>query len=141
MLKFIVSAACLAIAVPAFAQDSAAPAPQAPQLTGPQLAIQQAAMAFGQCVQAGVRGVGADVTPEAGATAVLSGCATQKTALETAAQSFIATMPEAERAGAQEHLRTGLAQAETQIAGAIRAQRTAAAAPAAAPAAPAAPAH
>jgi hypothetical protein len=140
MLKYVVSAACLAIAVPAFAQDSGAAAPQAPQLTGPQLAIQQAAMAFGQCVQAGVRGVGADVTPEAGATAVMAGCATQKQALEAAAQSYIATMPEAERAGAQEHLRSGLAGAETQIAGAIRQSRTAAAAPAT-PAAPAAPAH
>ena len=139
MLKLFVSAACLAVAVPAFAQDSAAPAPQAPQLTGPQLAIQQAAMAFGQCVQAGVRGVSADVTPEAGATAVMTGCATQKQALESAAQSYIATMPEAERAGAQEHLRSGLADAQTQIAGAIRQMRTAATPAAPAPAAT--PAH
>ena len=150
MLRFVVCAACLAAAVPAFAQTSGTPTPQAsppasqrpntaqstqaPAMTGAQLQIQQTAMAFGQCIQAGVRGLAGTVTPEAGATAVLGGCAAQKTALEGAAQGYIATLPEDQRAAAQEQLTSHLGGVEAQVAAAIRAQRAAAASPATPPA-------
>jgi hypothetical protein len=68
MLRFVLSAACLVAAVPALAQDSGSSAAQAsPAPTGPQLAVQQTAMAFVQCVQTGAQSVAATVTPEAGA--------------------------------------------------------------------------
>ena len=118
---------------PAAGQTPAPPAPPAPS---PQTnAIQQAAMAFGQCIQTGVGSVPATVTPEAGATSVVAGCATQRQALEAAAQALIATMPEAQRAGAQEQLRSQLGAVEGQVAAGIRSMRgTAAPAPAPAPA-------
>jgi len=134
MLRFVLSAACLVAALPAFAQDSgsaaaqASPTPSAPTPTGPQLAVQQTAMAFVQCVQTGAQSVAATVTPEAGAATVIAGCATQKQQLETAAQSYIATIPQDERARAQENLRTHLGGVEAQVADAIRQQRAAAAA-------------
>ena len=147
MFRFIVSAACLAAAVPAFAQDNAAPAPQsspapqaapqapasppaqAPAATGPQLAIERSAQAFAGCLQAGVQGLAATVTPEAGASTVMTGCATQKQSLQADAESFIGTLPEAQRAAAQENLRTHLAGIEAQVADAIRQLRAAQASP------------
>jgi len=135
MLKTIVFAACLVVAGPAFAQQAGSAAPQTPTLTGPQLAIQQTAMAFGQCVQTGAQGLAATVAPEAGAHTIVGACGAQKQQLEAAALSYIATLPEDQRAGAQENLRTHLGGIEAQIADAIRQQRTAAATPPAPPAA------
>ena len=132
MLRFVLSAAFLLAAGPALAQASGAPAAQAPQtptMTPAQQAIQTSAMSFMQCIQTGVRGLAATVTPEAGAATVLGGCASQKTQLEAAAQSYIATLPEDQRAPAQEHLRTQLGGVQAQIAAGIQAQRAAAAAP------------
>jgi hypothetical protein len=119
---------------PATGQTPAPPAPPAPP--SPQVvAIQQAGAAFGQCIQAGVGSVPATVTPEAGATSVVNGCATQRQALEQAAQALIATMPEAQRAGAQEQLRSQLGSVEGQVAAGIRQMRgTAAPTPTPAPA-------
>jgi peptidyl-dipeptidase Dcp len=54
--------------------------------------------------------------------------ATQKQQLETAAQSYIATIPQGDRARAQENLRTHLGGVEAQVADAIRQQRAGAAA-------------
>ena len=124
MLRFAFVAALLA-ATPALAQtqSTGSPEPQAPTLTAPQQAIADAASAFGQCVATGVRGVAATVTPEAGAASVLGGCAAQKQQLVQAAETYIATMPEDRRATAQQMLRSHLAEAETQIAAAIRQQR------------------
>jgi len=119
MLKFGLSAALLVAAVPAFAQD------------GPPPALQQAAMAFGQCVQAGVQGLAATVTPEAGATSVLGGCSAQRDTLVSAVEAMIAAMPADQQGAAREQLRTRLAEAETQVANVIRQSR---AAPAPAPA-------
>lgn len=126
---------CLA-ATPAFAQNQAAPA--APATAGPppaaMAAVQAAGSAFGQCIQTGVMGVPAAVTPEAGATTVLNGCATQRTALEGAVQTLIAGLPAEQRAMAQEQARSQLAGVPAQIAAGIQ-QMRAASAPAAAPAA------
>jgi hypothetical protein len=122
---------------PAGAQTPAPPAPPAPP-SPETAAIQQAAMAFGQCIQTGVGSVPASVTPEAGATSVVNGCATQRQALEAAAQALIATMPEAQRAPAQEQLRTQLGAVEGQVAAGIRQMR---AAPAPAPTPAPAPGH
>jgi hypothetical protein len=47
-----------------------------------------------------------------------------------AAEALIATLPAEQQAAAREHARTGLAQADTQIADAIRQQRAEATAPA-----------
>jgi hypothetical protein len=144
MSRFPILALCLAVA-PAFAQAQTAPAqpatpPPAGQTpAGPPpaavSAVQQAAGAFGQCVETGVAAVPASVTPEAGATNVMSGCATQRQALEQAVQALIATLPEAQRAAGQEQLRTQMAAVEGQIAAGIRQQRAApATTPAPAPA-------
>ena len=123
---------CLA-ATPALAQNTTAPAaaPAAPSQESI-TAIQTAAAAFGQCIQTGVAAVPASVTPEAGATNVLNGCATQRTAVEAAVQAMIATLPEAQRTMAQEQLRSQVAGIPTQIADGIR-QSRGAAAPAATP--------
>ncbi len=88
-------------------------------------------MAFGQCVQTGASTVPATVAPEAGATSVLAGCATQRQALDRAA----AAMPEAQRPMVQQQIQSQLAGVEAQVAAGIRAARTApAATPAPAPA-------
>jgi pyruvate dehydrogenase E2 component (dihydrolipoamide acetyltransferase) len=140
----ILAALCLtalpaaALAQPAPAQPAPAPAPAAPPApAGPPpealAPIQQAGMAFGQCVQAGVQAVPATVTPEAGATSVLGGCAPQRQALEQAVNALLATLPAEQRAAGQERLRSELGGIQGQVAAAIQARRT----PAPAPAAPA----
>src|SRR5437868_14740874 len=115
---------CLA-AAPAFAQNQAAPAPSAPAGPPPEAiaAVQSAASAFGLCIQTGIAGVPASVTPEAGATSVMAGCATQRTTVEQAVQALIATLPEAQRTMAQEQLRTQAASVPGQIADGIRQMR------------------
>lgn len=140
----ILAALCLAT-LPAAALAQAAPAQPAPASppaaaqapAGPDpaamAAIQQAGTAFGQCVQTGLQGVPATMTPEAGATSVLGGCVPQRQAIEQAVQALLANLPEAQRAAGQERLRTELGAVEGQIAAAIR-QRRAAATPAPAPA-------
>jgi hypothetical protein len=116
---------------PAPPAQPAPPPPPSPEVT----AIQQAGTAFGQCIQTGVGSVPATATPEAGATRVVNGCSTHRQALEAAAQALIATLPEAERAGAQEQVRSQLGAVEGQVAAGIRQMRgTAAPAPAPAPA-------
>ena len=133
MLKYGLSVALLSCAGAAMAQNQA-PAASAPaqsqaapspeQAAGVQ-AIQQAAMSFGQCLSTGVQGVPAAVTPEAGATSVLGGCATQRQQLVQAAEAMIATMPAAEQEAARNTMNTQLAAAETHIANAIRQARSA----------------
>ena len=126
MLKYGLSAALLVAALPAFAQP--APAPAAP--AGPPAAIQQAAQAFGECVGNGMRGLAATVTPEAGAASIVGTCSGQRDALVQAAETFINTLPEPQRAQALTHMRSELGGVETDIAAAIRQNR---AAPAPAP--------
>lgn len=122
---------CL-VATPALAQNQTAPAANAGPSPEAMAAIQTAGAAFGQCIQTGVAAVPASVTPEAGATSVLNGCATQRNAIEQVVQSMIAALPEDRRAMAQEQLRTQLAGLPTEIANGIR-QSRAASAPAATP--------
>ena len=129
ILRSCLAAALLGSATVALAKTNApasAPPAPAPQMTPQQSAVQQTAMALGQCVMAGVQGVPATVTPEAGAVAVLAGCGTQRQQLEQAVEAMIATMPEEQKAGAREQFRTQRAGAETQIAAAIGRQRAAA---------------
>jgi len=135
MFRFATLAILSLAATPAFAQNQTAPAPSAPAGPPPaeMAAVQQAGMAFGQCLQTGVMGVPATVTPEAGATTVLSGCATQRQALEQAANALVAALPEDQRAAAQERVRGQLAAVPGQIAAGIQ-QMRAASAPAPAPA-------
>lgn len=122
MLRFsTVALICLA-ATPAFAQNQAAPAPSGPPPEA-MAAIQQAGSAFGQCVQTNAATVPATVTPEAGATSVLATCAPQRQALEQAAHALIATLPEAQRAMAEEQMRTQLAAVPGQIAAGISGMR------------------
>jgi hypothetical protein len=136
------AALCLA-ALPALAQAQTAPAQPAPATPpaaeqGPPsaavAAIQQAGVAFGTCVQTGARNVPATVTPEAGATSVLAGCATQRQALDRAAEALVAAMPEAQRAAVQAQIASQLSGVEAQVAAGIRQGRAAAATPAATPA-------
>ena len=138
MFRFATIAILGLTATSAIAQNQAAPAaPAAPAGPPPaeMAALQTAASAFGQCVQTGVMGVPATVTPEAGATSVLNGCGTQRQALENAANALIATLPEAQRGMAQEQLRSQLGGVQGQIVAGIQQMRAgAAAAPAATPA-------
>lgn len=141
MLRSTLFAFLCVAASPALAQAQAAPAQGAPAAEAPagpppaqMAAVQQAGMAFGQCVQTGVSAVPATVTPEAGATTVLAGCSTQRAALEQAAQALLATVPEANRAAAQTQIRAQLDAIPAQVADGIRQTRAAAAAPAATPA-------
>ena len=140
MSRFTILAALCLTALPAAALAQPAPAPAAPPApAGPPpeaiSAVQQAGMAFGQCVQTGVQAVPATVTPEAGATSVLGGCAPQRQTLEQAVNALLATLPPEQRAAGQERLRTELGGIDAQVAGAIRARRTPAPpAPAATPA-------
>jgi hypothetical protein len=143
MLRFSALALLCLAATPALAQNQAAPAaPAAPAPAGPPpeavAAVQQAAMTFSQCIQTGIGGVPANVTPEAGATNVISGCGTQRGALEGAVQALIGTLPEERRPMALEQMRSQLAGLPAQVAAGIS-QMRAASAPAAAPAAT--PAH
>lgn len=150
MTRFPLTALCLFVlpaavqgqqAAPAATAQASPPAGEAP--TPDTTAIQQAGMAFGQCIETGIGNVPASATPEAGAATVSSGCATQLHALEAAAEAFIAQLPEDQRATASEHLHTQLGQVEGQVADAIREQRAASATPAPAPAQPpaASPGH
>ena len=128
MLKYCLSIALACSAGVAVAQTqapAAAPAPAPPMLSAEQSAVRTTAMALGQCVMTGVQGVAATVTPEAGATAVLGGCASQRQALDLAVDALIATLPEEGKAQAREQYRTQMAGAETQVADAIRRQRAA----------------
>jgi ribonuclease E len=128
-------AALLLAAAPAFAQNQTAPAPSAPAGPPPEAmaAIQTAAGAFGQCVQAGVQAVPATVTPEAGATNVLAGCATQKQTLEQAVRALLAQLPAEQRTAGEAQLNAQLAAVPGQVADGIR-QSRAAPAPVATPA-------
>ena len=132
MTRFGFSAALLIAAAPAAAQQAAAPAPAG----GAE--IQQAATAFGQCIQTGAQGVAATVTPEAGAASVLSGCAGQRAALERAAEAMINSpaVPADKKAVAREQLRSQMAAVPTKIADGIRMMRAGAAAPTTAPTQP-----
>jgi len=121
--RISVSATLLCLAGAAFAQAQA-PAAQ-PAASGPQAAIQQTAVAFGQCLETGIQGVAATVTPEAGATSVLGGCASQRQQLEGAIAALIATLPADQQAAAREHARTQLAEAHAQVAAAITRLRAA----------------
>ena len=124
MLKFGLSAAALLLASPALAQP-----PQGGPTPPPE--FMQAAQGFGQCVGTAMGGLAATVTPEAGATQVLAGCATQKTALETAFETWVSgpSFPAEGREIARQQFRTQLGSAEADIANAIR-QRRGSAAPA-----------
>jgi hypothetical protein len=134
MLKFGLFAALLVSAAPVLAQppSGASPAQGAPS-PAQQAAIQQSAMAMGQCIETAVQALAPTVTPEAGAASAMSGCATQRQQLVQAVEALIATLPEAARAGAREQLQTRLAGAEGQIANGIRMQRSAPPAAAATP--------
>lgn len=137
-LKFGFSAALLLAASSVAAQPPAA-AP-GPQPTDAQKAeIQRTGMAFGQCLEAGMQGVSASVTPEAGAAAVLNGCTAQRDALVKAVNVVIDIMPADRRAAAHTQFDGQMAQTQSQIADAIRQQRAAPAAPATP--APATPPH
>ena len=128
----MISRICLSAAVLCCTGAALAQAP-APAASGPQAAVQQTAMAFGQCIQTGVQGVAGTVTPEAGATSVLGGCANQRQQLEQAIEALIATLPADQQAPAREQARTQIAAAHGQVAAAITRMR-AAPAPAPAPA-------
>jgi hypothetical protein len=133
-LKFGLSAALLLAASSIAAQPSAPPAPQP---TDPHEAeIQTAGMAFGQCISTGMQHVSASVTPEAGAAAVLTGCATQRGALAKAVNAAIDTLPAERRAEAHTQFESKLGEIPGQLADAIRQQRAATATPA-----PATPSH
>ncbi len=121
MFKSLTLATAL-FAAPALAQP---PAGQAPP---PE--IMAAGQAFGECIEAGIGRVAASVTPEAGATAVLSGCSAERTRLEEVVTNFInaAPMPPEQKTAALAQMRSQFAAAEGQIAAGIRQSRAAPAA-------------
>jgi hypothetical protein len=140
-LKFALSAMLFAAALPAVAQPPASSAPPSAAPANPGAAIQPAAMAFGQCLQTGMQSVPATVTPEAGATAVLGGCGTQRSALVAAVEAMLATLPADQQAQGRAQLESRLGEVPTQLAEGIRQQRAAAAAPATPATPPAATPH
>jgi uncharacterized protein YukE len=135
-LKFGFWAVLLLAAAPVAAQAPAAP-PAPPPMDPHQAEIQRTAMAFGQCISAGLQNLSATITPEAGATAVLNGCSTQRAALTQSVNAMIATLPADQQGAAHTQFESQIGQAPTQIADAIRRHR----AESAAPAAPATPPH
>ena len=141
MFRFAALALLSLAATPAMAQNQTAPAPAAPAPAGPppaaMAAIQEAGMAFGQCIQTAVPSVPATVTPEAGATSVLAGCSVQKQTLERAVRDLLATLPAEQRTAGEAQLNAQLAAVPTQVADGIRQARSAASAPPAATPAPA----
>jgi hypothetical protein len=124
MLRFPAFAILCLAASPALAQNQTTPAPAGPPPEAV-AAIQQTSAALGQCIQTGMSSVPAAMTPEAGATRVLGGCATQRQAVERAARALIATLPEAGRPGAEAQLNSQMSSIEAQIAGGIRQMRAA----------------
>jgi hypothetical protein len=126
MIKVSLFTVLALAAAPAVAQSEAAPAPSAAPASPGQEAIEQAAAAFNQCVSAGVQGLEANVAPEAGASAVVNGCAPQRQQLEQAVETVISPLPEEQKTAARQQLQTQLAQIEPQIAAAITQQRAAA---------------
>ena len=153
-LKVALPLALILAAAPALAQPPAATPPAAGGTTtqaappaeafrpSPEIvaAIQQAAQAFGMCVNAGVQGLPATATAEAGAATVLAGCGAQRQTLVQAAEAMIASMPEDQRADGHAQLESQMGQVEGRIADGIRQSRAAAAAAAATSATPPAPA-
>jgi hypothetical protein len=131
MLRFSTLAFLCFAATPALAQDQTAPAgtPAAPP---PEAiaAIQSASATFNACIQTGVAALPATVTPEAGATSVTNGCASQRAAIEQAVRALIATLPEASRPMALEQMQTQIAAIPAMVAERIRQVRTPAATPA-----------
>lgn len=136
-LKTGLFAVLLLTASPIAAQPPAAgPAPQPvpnPAQIAAQADIQRTATAFGQCVSAGIQNVSASVTPEAGAAAVLGGCAAQRGALNQSAEALIAIVPADQRAAAHAQFDSQMGQVQTRIAEAIRQHRAAPTAPAPSP--------
>ena len=140
MLKTAFTAALFVAASAATAQPPQTPppaaAPAAPQQqVTPPPAFMQAAQAFGQCVEGASSQLPATVTPEAAAAQALAACAAQKTAIETQFEAWVASdsFPAEGRDIARTQFRSQFAQAEGQIADAIRQRRAAAATPAPAP--------
>ena len=140
MLKTAFSAALFLTASAAIAQPARTPppanAPAAPhQQVAPPPAFMQAAQAFGECVEGASSRLPLTVTPEAAAAQALAACAAQKTAVETQFEAWVVsdTFPAEGRDIARTQFRSQFAQAEGQIANAIRQQRAAAATPAPAP--------
>lgn len=137
MLKTGLSAALFmaapaAVAQPAQATPPANAAPAQQQQVVPPPAFIQAAEAFGQCVEGASSQLPITVTPEAAAAQALVTCAAQKNAIETQFEAWVASdaFPAGGRDIARQQFRSQFAQAEGQIANAIRQQRAAAAAPA-----------
>ena len=131
-LKVAFATALLLTAAPVLAQPPAASSspPASPPATGPAAAIQPAAMAYSQCLSTGAQHVDAAVTPEAAATAVMNGCAGQKTALDQAVEGMLATLPADQQAAGRAQYQSQLATVPTQLADGIRNSRAAPATPA-----------
>jgi hypothetical protein len=93
----------------------------------PPAAFIQAAQAFGQCLQGGAAKLAATITPEAGATQVVAGCAQQRTDLDAQFEVWISGsgFPEAGRMIAREQFQAELKQVESQVADGIRRGRAA----------------
>lgn len=135
MLKTAFSAALFLTASVAVAQPAQTPppaaAPQQQPITPPP-AFVQAAQAFGQCVEGAAGQIPTTVAPEVAASQALATCATQKTAIETQFEAWVASdaFPAAGRDMARTQFRGQMAQVEAQIATAIRERRAGPPAPA-----------
>ena len=132
MTRLILLAA--AVASPALAQEPT-------QLQPPPEFI-QSAQAFGQCVGRQSQAAGTTATPEAAAHGAVTACATEKAALSTRFEAWVAsdTFPAAGRDMAREQFAAQMNGVEASIAERIRASRTGAAtAPAPVPAPSATP--
>jgi len=128
MLKTGAAALLLVLATPGLAQTPATPAPPAPPApanAGPPPAFIQSAQAFGQCIGTRAKASDAKTTPEAAASAALSGCQAERTKMEGSFESWIAgsSYPEAQKTMARIQFKSQMASVQTQIADQIRQAR------------------
>ena len=130
MLKTGLSALLLVAATAAAAQPATTPpanqAPAQQQRPAPPPAFIAAAEEFGRCGEGGVEQTPATVTPEATAAQAIAACSTQKAALETEFEAWVAgpDFPEANRDMARQQFRSQIGTAEAQLAEQIRQQRS-----------------
>lgn len=136
MLKFGLSAALFFTAAavqarPATTTTTTQPAQPQQEVTPPPAFI-EAATAFGQCVRGAATAAPATVTPEAAAAQALASCATQKAAMETQFEAWVASdaFPAEGRDMARQQFRAQMTQGEAGLAAEIGRRRAAPATPA-----------
>jgi len=129
-IVFTVLTAGAALLTGAQPPEDRAPAGEPPAGMTPPASFISAAQGLGQCIQTAVGAVPVSATPEVAAAQAVAGCASQKAALETQFETWVASpaFPVEGRAIAREQFRTEMGKMNAEIAEGIRQGRAAAAA-------------